>query len=65
MYFSQIYYNDKFQEMVNNPEAQTEKESREIRETITRPTTLYDIIQTSIANLDRKTSSRKKKKKKF
>lgn len=65
MYFSQIYYNDKFQEMVNNPEAQTEKESQEIRETITRPTTLYDIIQTSIANLDRKTSSRKKKKKNF
>lgn len=51
--------------MVNNPEAQTEKESQEIRETITRPTTLYDIIQTSIANLDRKTSSRKKKKKNF
>lgn len=65
MFFSQIYYNHKYQEMLINPESQTQKESQEIREMITRPTALYNTIQTSIANLERKLFSKKKKKKKF
>lgn len=65
MYFSQLYYNEKFEEMIINPESQTPEESQKIREMITRPIALYDIIQNSIANLEQTISSEKRKKKRI
>lgn len=63
MYLSQVYHEHKQRELFESPEVYSEEEKKDVKEMITSPFSLYDTIQSSIAELDNYIHSKQKKKK--
>ena len=64
MYFSQLYHMHKVEQAVKEPETLSPEEIEETKQLIVKPFSMYDAIQSSIANLDSLVHQKKKKKRK-